>query len=185
MTNWLTLVFLKTLPRFLTTNANESLHARLYLNCSKTHHYQYNHLNFGSQYTMSVHNHGYVKSSLLNNPGYKMNSYALDRLNHKDSSRARQASERTKKRRDKIFMLKEGEQLYGPDIASSSNDPQANISDIKDDIEAEAPIIIMHSEEAHEHNNPLPGTKDLDTRDKEPWHDPDRATPTPSYYDCL
>ena len=132
-----------------------------------------------------MHNHGYVESSLLNNSGYKWNRHAFERLKHKDLSMFRHASEPTKKRRDKQLMLKDSERLYGPDIASSSNDPQANTSDIDDDdIGAEAPII-MHAEEAHEHNNPLPGTNDLDTRDKEPWHDPDRATPTPSYYDCL
>ena len=172
---------LKTSTRFLTTNANESLHARLYINCSKIHHYKYNHLNFASQYTMSVNNHGYVTSSLLNNSGYKMNSYAHDRLKHKDLARVRNASRTTKKRRDKLQMLQEGEQLYGPDIDSGINVPQANSSDINDNIGAEAPII-MHSDEAHEHNDPLPGTNDLDTRDKEPWHNPHTAT-RPSYYE--
>ena len=130
---------------------------------------------------MSVHNHGYSTGSLFNNPGYGWNKNSIDRLKRKDAEMVRHASVPSKKRRDKVLMLKEGDILYGHDIASTSNDPEASTSNIND-IEAEAPII-MHAEETHEHNNPLPDTTDLDTRDNEPWHNPD--IPAPGYYDCL
>ena len=165
----------------MTTNVNESLHSRLYLLCKKTHHYKVNHVNFAAQYTMSVHNHGYSTGSLFNNPGYGWNKHAFERLKRKDAPMIHHVTVPSKKWRDKQLMLKEGEILYGHDIASRSNDHEASTSNIND-IEAEAPII-MHAEETHEHKNLLPDTTDLDSRNNEPWHNPDN--PAPGYYDCL
>ena len=96
----------------------------------------------------------------------------------------RKASKPSQKRRDKIIMLGEGEIHYGPDIATSSKtskpsdiqDPKPTTSTESDPAStstesnpADGSAVVMHIDENHEDNNPLPDTTDMDSRDRQPW----------------
>ena len=170
--------------RFLTTNINESLHARLYRLCHKEDHYSYNHLSFAAEFTFTVHNHGHLRGSLSNTPGYGLNKNSLKRLMQKDIDMFKYASKPSKKRRNKALNLTDADDaLYGPDITGKDKaseffmdqddpEPDSNLEtdshlDVSDNED-----VIMHVDERHESNNPIPHTVafDLCQTQNQSWH---------------
>ena len=181
---WVMLSLLNKCTRFLTTNVNESLHARLYRLCHKIDHYSSNHLNFAAQFTFSVHNHGYTSGSLSNNPGYGWNKNSIKRLKQKDTDMFRYASKPSKKRRDKVLGLTDADLLYGHDITGKDKaseffteqddpEPDSNLEPSENEDHEDVAPVIMHVDERHETNNPLPHTIALDLWENQPWHNAD------------
>ena len=87
----------------------------------------------------------------------------------------RYASKPSKKRCDKVLGLTDADLLYGPDI--TSKDKASEFFTEQDDPEPDSNLepseneeVIMHVDERHESNNPLPHTIALDLRQNQSWH---------------